>query len=607
MPKLFSRFHLQPAHYVFAAVLLVRLVVLGRLAGSAFLLPTRGDMHFYDDWAQEIVGGQLTHHHAFYGLPGYAYLLAGLYRLCGYGPYVPELLQALLDAGTALLLYKISVALAPQPNRRRGQIAGLMAASAWALCVPAQTYAAVLMPTAWFIFVFWFILWRVIKSRSAPDRWEALLLGLLVGLTATAIATILVLIPLLFCAIALKPAIPARSHFRIVGCALVLLGIGIGTSPCWLHNYFIARDRVFLSAHSGINFWIGNNPDANGYPRFPPGLRAGQVAMLQDSIDVAESAAGHPLKRGEVSEYWAAKARDYIAHHPLAWLQLLGLKLRNFWSAFQYDDLSIITNLREQGVTFPGIYFGLLAALALPAMILTWNTVRLGRWITGAIFLQMLALLPVFTTERYRLPVVPGLAVFAAIGLVTFFSNLAAGHVRALLSYAMLLMVSTLFVSWPQRRPSLWALDAYNSGWQALASENLPLAEQKLELARSYVPDNAEINFALGNLKLAQHERVAAQSFYRAVLDLDPKHKGAFNNLGVIALEASQFDEAESWFRQVENIDPRNAKTHFLLAKTLLKENDPAAARAEIETALRLKPEQPEFNALKEEIESKSR
>jgi cytochrome c-type biogenesis protein CcmH/NrfG len=603
MPKLFSRLHLQPVHYAFAAVLLVRLFVLGRVAGSAFLLPTRGDMHFYDDWAQKVVGGQLTDHHAFYGLPGYAYLLAGLYKLCGYGPYVPELLQALLDAGTALLLYKISLALAPQPNGRRGQIAGLMAAAAWAFCVPAQTYAAVLMPTAWFIFVFWFILWRIIKSQSAPDWWEALLLGLLVGLTATAIATILFLIPLLVCAIGLKPAIPARSHFRIVGCALVLLGIAIGTSPCWLHNYFVARDRVFLSAHSGINFWIGNNPDANGYPRFPPGLRAGQAAMLQDSIDVAESVAGHPLKRGEVSQYWSAKARVYIADHPLAWLRLLGLKLRNFWSAFQYDDLSIITNLREQGVTFPGIYFGLLAALALPAMILTWNTARLGRWITGAIFLQMLALLPVFTTERYRLPIVPGLAVFAAFGLVTLFSNLAARNVRPVLSYATLLMVSTLFVSWPQRGLSLWALDAYNSGWQALESGNLSLAERKLELARAYVPDNAETNFALGNLKLAQNDTSAASSLYLTTLRLDPRHRGAINNLGVLALENGQPEVAEQRFREALAIDGCNPKTHFLLAKTLIAKGQNDNARAEIDRALALKPDQPEFKELRERME----
>ena len=607
MPKLFSRLHLQAAHYVFLAVLLVRFCVLGRLAGSAFLVPTRGDMRFYDDWAQAIVGGQFTDHHAFYGLPGYAYLLAALYKLCGYGPYVPELLQALLDAGTALLLYKIGVTLARQSNKGGGQIAGLVAAAAWAFCVPAQTYAAVLMPTAWFIFVFWFILWRIIKNQSAPDWSEALLLSLLVGLTATATATILFLIPLLVCAIGLKPAIPTRSHFRIVGCALVLFGVAIGTSPCWSHNYFVARDHVFLSAHSGINFWIGNNPDANGYPRFPPGLRAGQAAMLQDSIDVAEAAAGHPLKRGEVSQYWSAKARDYVGQHPLAWLRLVALKLRNFWSAFQYDDLSIITSFREQGVTTPGIYFGLLAALALPAMALTWYAAPLGRWIVAAIFLQMLALLPVFTTERYRLVIVPGLAVFAAWGLLNFFNKLASGKFWPVLAYVALLIGSTLFVSWPQHNPSLWALDAYNSGWQALESENLPLAERKLELARAYVPDNAEINFALGNLKLAQNDPATAQSFYRAVLELDPKHNGAFNNLGVIALEASQFGEAEKWFRSAENVDPRNAKMHFLLAKTLLKENDPASAKVEIETALRLKPKQPEFNALKEEIESNSR
>src|SRR5438874_2809107 len=506
--KLLSQFHLRPAHYVFGGVLLIRVVVLARLTASPYLLPTRGDMHFYDDWAQRILNGQLTDHLAFYGLPGYAYLLAALYKIVGYGPFIPALLQALLDAVTAVLIYKVSVGIFSGTGLRRAQIAGVVAAVGWAFFVPAQTYAVILMPTAWAVFIFWLIFGRIISHKNALTGWEALTLGLLLGLSATAIATILSLIPLLIGAIVLKPAISTHSQFRTRISALVFLFLGAaaGTSPCWVHNCLIARDRVLLSAHSGINFWIGNNPAANGYPRFPPGLRAGQAAMLQDSIDAAESAAGHSLKRGEVSQFWSAKAHDYIANYPMAWLRLLGLKLHNFWSAFQYDDLSIITNLREQGVTLPGIYFGLFAALALPAMILTWNAAPLGRWITGAIFLQMLALLPVFTTERYRLPIVPGLAVFAAFGLVTLFSNFATGSLRPVLSYAMLLMVSTLFVSWPQREPSLWALDAYNSGWQALESGNLSLAERMLELARAYVPDNAETNFALGNLNAEQHD-----------------------------------------------------------------------------------------------------
>jgi Tetratricopeptide repeat len=604
--KLLIPFHVQPAHYVFAGVLLIRVVVLARLTLSPFLLPTRGDMHFYDDWARRIVSGQFTDHLAFYGLPGYAYLLAALYKLAAYGPFVPALLQALLDAGTAVLIYKISVAIFSGTGMRCAQIAGLVAAGGWAFFVPAQTYAAILMPTAWLVFIFWFILWRIVCRKNGPAKWEALILGLLVGLTATAIATILFLIPLLISAIVLKP--PISTHFqlrtRISALVLLFLGAAVGTSPCWAHNCLIARDRVFLSAHSGINFWIGNNPSANGYPRFPPGLRAGQAAMLQDSIDAAESAAGHPLKRGEVSHYWSAKARAYIERHPAAWLRLLAVKLRTFWSAFQYDDLSTITILREQKVTFPGIYFGLVATLALPMMLLLWNTAPLSRWITAAIVLHLLALLPVFTTERYRLPIVPGLLVFAAFGLITFFNNLVAGKFNSVVSYGALLTVSTLVVSWPQSDPSLWALDAYNSGWQALESGDLALAEKKLQLARAYVPTNPETNFALGNLRLAEGNSAAASAFYLATLRLDNRHRGALNNLAVMALDGGKFDAAENWLRHAEDVDPGNAKIHFLLAKTLLAKDEHDLAREEIEIAIRLRPNQTEFQQLKQKIEN---
>jgi tetratricopeptide repeat protein len=604
--KLLGPFHLRPTHYVFGGVLLIRVVVLARLTASPYLLPTHGDMHFYDDWAQRILNGQLTDHLAFYGLPGYAYLLAALYKIAGYGPFIPALLQALLDAGTAVLIYKVSVGIFSGTGLRRAQIAGVLATVGWAFFVPAQTYAAILMPTACLVFIFWLILWRIISHKNALTGWEALTLGLLLGLSATAIATILFLIPLLIGAIVLKPAISTHSQFRTRISALVFLFLGAaaGTSPCWVHNCLIARDRVLLSAHSGINFWIGNNPSANGYPRFPPGLRAGQAAMLQDSIDAAESAAGHSLKRGEVSRYWSAKARDYIERDPVAWLRLLARKLRTFWSAFQYDDLSIITILREQRVTFPGIYFGLVATLALPMMLLLWNTAPLSRWITAAIVLHLLALLPVFTTERYRLPIVPGLLVFAAFGLITCYSNFVAGKFNSVISYGALLAVSTLFVSWPQRDPSLWALDAYNSGWQALESGDLALAENKLQLARAYVPTNPETNFALGNLRLAEGNSAAASAFYLATLQLDNHHRGALNNLGVLALDGGKFDAAENWLRHAEDVDPGNAKIHFLLAKTLLAKDEHEMAREEIEIAIRLRPNQTEFQQLKQKIEN---
>src|SRR5205823_4256232 len=240
---------------------------------------------------------------------------------------------------------------------------------------------------------------------------------------------------------------------------------------------------------------------------------------------------------------------------------------KNFWNAFQSVDLSMITALREYHVLIPGLRFGLVAALAIPGMFLGWRSAPRSRWILAAILLSMLALLGVFITERYRLVAVPGLLIFAAFGLSTMWQALSARELKTAAIYLALLVPATIFVAWPQRDPSLWALDAYNSGWQALESNNLPLAEKKLAVAYAYVPDNSETLFALGNLRLAQNVPTEAESFYRAALDLNPQHKGAFNNLGVIALDANHYSEAEKWFRRAEDVDPRNAKTHFLLAK----------------------------------------
>jgi Tetratricopeptide repeat len=610
-----------PGYAVFSLVFVFRLFNLARLANSPFLVPSRGDMHFYDDWARQILKGDIHAWGAFYGLPGYPYLLAFLYRLFGYNPFVPGFLQAGIDAGIAAVIYALSVRVftsdeADVPRLAKhtsgfrlnqGKWIGIAAALGWGCFVPAQAYAVVLMPTVWFVFAFWIIIWRIVRPNPLASNRECLLIGLVIGLVATSVATILILAPLVFAALVVRLKVNDRSSRTFaLRLTIVVTGIAAGTSPCWIHNYIIARDPVFLSAHSGINFWIGNNADANGYPKFPPGLRAGQAVMLQDSITQAELAAGHPLTRAQISSYWSEKAKRYIAAHFSDWLRLLSLKLRNFWNAFQYDDLSIISPLREETVILPGLYFGVVAALAVPGIVLAWSKAPKSRWITIAVLLSTAALLPVFVTERYRLVAVPGLLIFAAFGLFFFWRTIAIPQLKTALVYLILLTGSTIAVAWPERDPALWALDPYNSGWQALESNNLPIAEKKLAIAHAYVPGNVETLFALGNLRLAQNNHDAAKSFYGEVIAIDPRHKGALNNLGVVALEENQFGEAEKWLRRAEDIDPQNAKTHFLLAKTLLARSHRDEAKVEIDIAIQLRPEQSEFTQLRKKMEADS-
>jgi Flp pilus assembly protein TadD len=597
-------------HYLFAFVFLVRLISLARLTSSPFLLPNGSDMHFYDDWAQQILHGRLTDHFAFYGLPLYAYLLAFLYQLFGYSPFVPGFLQICLDAGTATLLYKIATRLFRNgdechPAGYRAQVIGILAAVGWAFFVPAEAYSVILMPMAWGVFVFWLLVWETVRTERVPTPLRSLAYGTLIGITATGIATILFVVPLLLAALLLKsqPEKPKRSSWRARGAAVVLLflGLGAGTSPCWVHNYFVARDPVFLSAHSGINFWLGNNPDATGYPRFP-GLHAGQAEMLKDSIDLAEVAAGRSLQRSEVSEYWSAKARAYIRSNFRQWLKLMGRKILNFWNAFEYDDISIIDKLRGGSVILPGLHFGLVAALAIPGVCFSIRQFPATRWIAAAILLHLAAVLPVFVTERYRLAAAPGLLLLAAAGLWLFWESCALGRIKFVAGYVVLLAAGAFLVTWPQHDPALWALKSYNLGSQALDLQQWALAQKQLELAHAYAPDSAEINVALGNLWLQQQNLPRAKGYYLAVLQADPHHKAALSNMGVLALSEKQWDDAIKLLRAAIDVDPNDAKTHYLCARALFEKGRSEQALSEIETALRLKPDQREFQDLYETI-----
>ena len=329
--------------------------------------------------------------------------------------------------------------------------------------------------------------------------------------------------------------------------------------------------------------------------------------MLKDSITSAEKAAGRPLKRSEVSTYWSEKARAWIRRHPIDFIKLLGTKFNNFWSAFSYDDISVITALRDQSVILPGEGFGLVAALGLPGLLIACWKFPASRWIAAAVLLHMVSLLTVFVTERYRLAAVPGLLLFAACGIWELWRSIATARYRLAGFFLFLLFFGTAFVSMPQKDPTLWALDTYNSGLQALDAQQIELARQKLDLAYAYSPHNAEINFAEGNLHLALKETDVAKSYYFSALHLDPEHVGAYNNLGVLALQESRWELAVRFFRHALEHAPNNAKLYFLLAEAELKSGERAAARRSIARAIEIDPGRSEFRALRQDLAEPAR
>jgi tetratricopeptide (TPR) repeat protein len=240
--------------------------------------------------------------------------------------------------------------------------------------------------------------------------------------------------------------------------------------------------------------------------------------------------------------------------------------------------------------------------LGLSGAIFSWRVFPASRWIAAAILLHLLAILPVFVTERYRLAVVPGLLILTALGLERLWHRCSSGNYGGAAVQLGVVAASALFVTIPRHDPSLWALEAYNSGRFALETNNLALAERHLQRAHALVPENAETNFALGNLRLAQGDSAAARSSYEAALKADSKHKGALNNLGVLALNENLPAEAANYFRRALALEPRNAKTHYLLAKALFFAGNRLEARPEALRAVELDANQPEYKVLLEQL-----
>ncbi len=444
------------------------------------------------------------------------------------------------------------------------------------------------------------------EGRPVP-LWQFLLAGLAIGLMATVVATILFVLPLVFAAALLSAdkagTMQRRAGRWAAGVACAIAGMGAGTSPCWIHNYFIAKDPVFLSAHGGLNFWIGNNPFSTGYPMVPPGLKASDRGMLVDSFAWPPRWLHRPMKRGEISRFWSDRARASSIHeHPMAWLKLMVTKVGKFWSGYEYDDLDILARFRASGVTFGFLTFGMVAMCGVPAAFFAVRESQRALWVVAAILLQMAALLPVFVTERYRLAAVPGLILLSAFGLWWLWNRVQERRWKAIACYLALAAPVIWWVNVPQSETGVLALEQYNKGIQALAANDFDRAGELLEKAHQGLPDNADVNAALGSLALNRGDEDTAKKFLHIALEHDPKNFVAWQNLGVVALLEQKPDIGAKCFEQAIMAEPEDANSYMLLAKALgLLRQYPDAIKA-VSEAMRLEPGRPDAAPLKAEL-----
>src|SRR5438309_877007 len=118
-----------------------------------------------------------------------------------------------------------------------------------------------------------------------------------------------------------------------------------------------------------------------------------------------------------------------------------------------------------------------------------------------------------------------------------------------------------------------------------------PLARGRLE-SMTTIPEALALamrHHQAGNL--AQAEQI-----YRQILQVDPREANALHLLGMLAHQAGQSEAAVDFIRQALTVVPHVAEIHANLALVYLALRRLDEARACYEAALRLRPEVPELH-----------
>jgi tetratricopeptide (TPR) repeat protein len=390
------------------------------------------------------------------------------------------------------------------------------------------------------------------------------------------------------------------------------------------------------TAQSGPNFFIGNNPHANG--TYLP-LRVGRGSPeyeRQDATDLASRAAGRPLSPGEVSSYWTARALEYIRAQPLDWLALEARKMRLLWNATEVIDTESQQSHEDYSVPLRLLgrvaHFGVLLPLACLGIWITWSDrARLSLiYAMGAAY--VLSLLSFYIVARYRLPLVPFLIMFAAAAAAEIvrgrrFSKTLT-PTGAFVGAAGLVSVA-VFCNWPAvSADAMRAVSYHNLGTALQESPTSPgdLGEAETAFRRALVfdpmyapaqnglgsvlrqqgsldeaiahltealrlrPDFDDASFNLANALVDRGRLPEAVARYQDLVRRHPDEVDMRSNLGIALASVDRLDEAIDQLRAAATLAPLTAKPHYNLGHALLTRSDSGEAVSELLRAVQLDP-----------------
>jgi 4-amino-4-deoxy-L-arabinose transferase-like glycosyltransferase len=553
---------------------------------AAFRVPAL-DGAFYHVWARSLIEGKGDFQGPYFLGPLYPHFLAWLYRLFGPEPLAARSVQVALGIVVSVLVWSLA-------RRLFGRATARAAVLLFALFGALAFYEHVLVMESLLVTLTFAALWVLLVPRW-PDALRGAVAGVLLGLASLGRPTVLVVAPVIWLALRdstrrelasaetkRRTAAPGQGVWRgLAACAMAWLAI---VAPVLVRNAR-AGGGLVISTNGGVNFYAGNNADANGRFHAPPGVRfftspvlaSAQQASLPPAVAAREltvrAVAGTEMAAD--SRAWRDRAWQWMAAHPG---DALGLWLRKLWLVLQAREIAQLESYDFQVRRIPALRlfcvdFGWLWPLAALGI---WQARREQRRGVGVLLCFIAAMLfpciVFFVTARYRLGCVPAVAVLAGHGAATWIGWWRAREVRRALVVLVLLLplvVATRLGARPPRGSEGWEQAQMAERLYALG--DLPGAIASQERAAALLPDRTEVQL---NLALYWSERKQPGDLERAeglLRSLAQRHPGdaiVHFNFGVVLESAGKLDEARAEWGEALRLDPSFEPARSSLIRT---------------------------------------
>jgi tetratricopeptide (TPR) repeat protein/4-amino-4-deoxy-L-arabinose transferase-like glycosyltransferase len=542
-------------------ILLIVLISLGLRIGylvemshTLLLTQLRLDELFHRNWARSISDGNIIGDVIFFRAPLYAYWLGLNFSIFGNSLIIPRLIQHFVGTLGIVSLYFLS-------RHLFGKRVAFWSSLILAIYPPLiytenkLLFESILIPLIIIFFTFWYY------CKKNPRPTFIFFLGLLLGIICITRPLFLPFI-LLFAIIITFSFKRSGEKKQAPGLGLLFIfGTLIVIAPVTVRNYIVGKEFALIASQGGLNFYLGNNPTADGFSSTMPGIAGNRWGNNDVEQPVAQKLGRKPTA-SEIDNYWRSEGFKFISSSPNSFFALLGKKLYYFWNSIEIPNNSsfYLYENYSKVLRYIPVGFWILGPLGLFGI---WIALREKRGMTIVSFIAVYTILIIifFVCDRFRLPIVPFLSIFAGLTIAKIW-DLWRSHAKKVL------------VRWGSAIVILFIIVNINiAGFQ----RGNPAADR----------------FAIGNLELYAGNYRNAISHYEKIPTARIAIPDVHLNWGTAEWRSGNYQSAILQFHKEIEFYPESYDAIANIAHAYAVTGNPQAAIRYSQQAIRLKPYSP--------------